>query len=301
MKILLTGSGGFVGKNLSAYLKNFGSIDIVPINVRAPLHKLQFSEGDVIIHLAGKAHDLKRTSDDEEYFTVNRDITIALFNQFIDSNTRDFIFFSSVKAAADTLDEILDEEFSPQPLTPYGQSKLQAENYLLNQKLPEGKRLIILRPCMIHGPGNKGNLNLLYSVVKRGIPYPLAAFQNKRSFLSIANLSYIIDKIICDSEIPGGIYNVADDEPLSTNQVITLIAEASNIKPKLWAINASLIKAVAKVGDALRLPLNSERLKKLTESYVVSNDKVKNALKIDKLPISSSEGLLNTIKSFHSS
>src|SRR5690606_25548025 len=137
--------------------------------------------------------------------------------------------------------------------------------YLLSKKLPGGKRLFILRPCMIHGPGNKGNLNLLYKIVKLGIPYPLGAFQNKRSFLSIENLLFIINSILADSSIKGGVYNLADDDPLSTTEVIEIIAKASHVKARIWTIFPSFISTLAKLGDKIHLPLNSERLKKLTE------------------------------------
>src|SRR5690606_27975560 len=109
------------------------------------------------------------------------------------------------------------------PLTPYGKSKLEAELYLLAQKLPERKRLFIIRPCMIHGPGNKGNLNLLYKVVEKGIPWPLAAFHNERSFLSIDNLSFLIEKMLMHTDLASGVYNFADDDALSTNSLVKLI------------------------------------------------------------------------------
>jgi len=312
--ILISGINGFVGSNLSLYLK--GNRHLVSGLGREQSNQTienpsEFTWDDLslikrkgfhaIIHLAGKAHDLKKTSDDEEYFKVNTDLTKSLFDLFLQSEIRDFIYFSSVKAVADKVDGILKEDLTPSPYTPYGQSKLQAESYLLSKLLPAGKRLFILRPCMIHGPGNKGNLNLLYKVVKRGIPYPLAGFQNQRSFLSIHNLNYIIEKIISDQNITGGIYNVADDAALSTNDVIKIIAKADGKEARLWKINTGIIKIIASIGDKLRLPLNSERLKKLTESYVVSNNKIKHALKIENLPISSREGLLTTIKSFRSS
>src|SRR5690606_13373271 len=130
-----------------------------------------------IIHLAGKAHDTQNTSSPEEYFQVNTELTKQLFDKFLQSNARDFIYFSSVKAVADTVSGLLGEDVTPNPQTPYGQSKWQAEQYLNSQPLPEGKRLFILRPCMIHGPGNKGNLNLLYQVSSKGLPWPLAAFE----------------------------------------------------------------------------------------------------------------------------
>jgi len=175
---------------------------------------------------------------------------------------------------------------------------LEAEQYLLAQTLPEGKRLFIIRPCMIHGPGNKGNLNLLYKVVEKGIPWPLAAFHNQRSFLSIDNLSCLVEQMLVQVEVQSGVYNFADDDALSTNELVALISETLSKKPKLWSISAGLIKGVVKIGDVLPLPLNSERLKKLTESYVVSNAKIKQALGIDKLPLTAKEGLEKTIKSF---
>ena len=298
MKIIVTGSSGFVGSSLGLHLKETGKFHVSPLNARMPFSSSDVSNALAIVHLAGKAHDLKNTTKRDQYFSINRDLTIKLFDLFLKSDIRDFFFFSSVKAVKDTATGVLTEDDLPDPLTAYGQSKQEAEAYLMNQKLNDGKRLFIIRPCMIHGPGNKGNLNLLYSVVKKGIPYPLAAFENKRSFLSIDNLNYIIERILKDEKIEGGIYNVSDDEPLSTNKVIEVIARASGLKPRLWKINKSVVKGLASVGDKLHLPLNSERLKKLTESYVVSNKKIKKALNINKLPLSSSEGLSLTINSF---
>lgn len=296
-KIIITGATGFVGKNLVTYIQENRIGDIIPLNLREPLPK-ELPVADAIIHLAGKAHDLKKTSKPEEYFEVNYEKTRKLFDLFIQSNSKAFIYFSSVKAVADTVEGVLVEDAIPDPKTPYGQSKLKAEEYLLSKELPEGKRIFILRPCMIHGPGNKGNLNLLYKFVKKGIPYPLGAFDNKRSFLSIDNLLYILEQIIKNTDISGGIYNVADDEALSTNFLIKIIADASDSTPKVWCISKKLITGVAKIGDKLHLPLNSERLKKLTESYIVSNEKIKKALNIEKLPVSSKDGLIKTIKSF---
>jgi len=299
-KIILTGGSGFVGQNFISYFNSKKLGDITFLDLRKELPPSLLSANS-IIHLAGKAHDLKNASNPQEYFEVNFEKTKHFFDLFLNSNCQDFIYFSSVKAVSDSVSGVLTEEVVPNPLTPYGQSKQQAEVYLLKSELPIGKRLFIIRPCMIHGPGNKGNLNLLYKIVKRGIPYPLGGFENQRSFLSIQNLNYIIERILIDQSIPGGIYNIADDEPLSTNQVIEIMAEANGSKTKLWRINSGIIKTIAAIGDRLHLPLNSERLKKLTESYVVSNNKIKHALKIDKLPISSKEGLLTTIKSFRSS
>lgn len=295
MNIIITGATGFVGKNLSKFLKE-KEHHISPLSLRKAWELDQNAEA--IIHLAGKAHDTKNTSAEKEYFEINTELTKKLFKEFLNTTAQDFIYFSSVKATADTVEGFLDENHTSNPQTPYGKSKLEAEEYLLSQKLPENKRLFIIRPCMIHGPGNKGNLNLLYKFVQKGIPYPLAAFENKRSFLSIDNLNFLILEMLSNKNVGSGIYNFADDEVLSTNELVKLIANTSGKKEKLWKISSKLISATAKMGDVMKLPLNSERLKKLTENYWVSNQKIKNALGIAKLPVSASEGLEKTIKSF---
>jgi len=295
MNVTITGVSGFVGQNLSKYLEE-NNCNITGLSLRNNWKLI--ANSDAILHLAGKAHDTSNTSADEEYLGANTELTKKLFDEFLRSDIRDFIYFSSVKASADTVDGILDEEHTSDPKTPYGRSKLLAEQYLLSKDLLEDKRLFIIRPCMIHGPGNKGNLNLLYKVVEKGIPWPLAAFENERSFLSIDNLNFLILQILKDKSIQSGIYNFADDKSISTNDLIKIIGKASGRKSKLWRLPSGMITSAAKLGDTLKLPLNSERLKKLTESYQVSNEKIKNALHIKKLPVSAEEGLFKTIKSF---
>ncbi|MDM1444006.1 NAD-dependent epimerase/dehydratase family protein [Myroides odoratimimus] len=298
MNVLITGSSGFVGQNLVPYLGNKEHyIDTLSLRNEDWQSSIPTTT-EVIIHLAGKAHDTANTSSADEYFKVNRDLTIELFDHFIKSDAKDFFYFSSVKAVADTVEGVLKEDVIPNPYTPYGQSKKEAEKYLLNASLPEGKRVFIIRPCMIHGPGNKGNLNLLYKVVEKGIPWPLASFDNHRSFLSIDNLCYLVNKMMQNPNVSSGVYNFSDDKALSTNELVILIAKVSNKKPKLWHISKGFMSSIASIGDKIKLPLNSERLKKLTENYVVSNDKVKEVLGIEKLPVSAEEGLERTIRSF---
>ncbi|MEA9413118.1 NAD-dependent epimerase/dehydratase family protein [Flavobacterium sp. PL02] len=296
IKILISGLTGFVGQNLSKYLLN-NSFEINPISLRNLNWKKNF-EADVIIHLAGKAHDTKKSSDTSEYFKVNTDLTKELFDAFLESKARDFIYFSSVKAVADEVIEVLYEDVLANPKTPYGQSKLQAEEYILSKEISQSKRVFIIRPCMIHGPGNKGNLNLFYNLVKKGIPYPLAAFHNERSFLGIDNLNFLIKEIILNKNISSGIYNFADDEVLSTNQLVEIISSVANKKNLSIAIPKSIINSLGRIGDLIKLPLNSETIQKLTENYRVSNQKIKTALGVDKLPNTAQQGLEKTIKSF---
>ncbi len=179
----------------------------------------------------------------------------------------------------------------------YGKSKLAAENYILSKEIPKNKRVYILRPCMIHGPNNKGNLNLLYSFVSKGIPYPFGKFENKRSFVSVDNLCFVINELIDNKNIASGIYNIADDESLSTNQLVSIIGDVVNKKAKILNVPKSLVKLIAKVGDVLPLPVNSERLQKLTENYEVSNLKIKKAMQ-KNLPLSAEKGLKKQLHHF---
>jgi nucleoside-diphosphate-sugar epimerase len=295
--IFITGATGFVGPHLLKHL-NAQSYLIKGINLRNPNWYSELdADVSTIIHLAGKAHDLKKVTNPHEYYEANFELTKQVFDSFLLSDASVFIFMSSVKATADEVKDILTEENSPNPKTHYGISKFQAESYILNQQLPEGKRVYILRPCMIHGPGNQGNLNLLYKLTSRGIPWPLGAFDNKRSFCSIDNLMFVIKELIERDDIPSGVYNVSDDIALSTNEVISILAESQNRKPKICNISKGLIEYAAKIGNVLKLPLNEERLQKLTDSYVVSNQKIKTAIG-KPLPVSSREGLLKTFNSF---
>lgn len=289
--IYLTGGSGFVGLNLLSYLTD----------------EYQFRNGirgediivkeDIVIHLAGKAHDTKSVTQQDDYYQVNTELTKKVFDAFLQSSAEVFITLSSVKAVADSVDGVLTEAAVPKPKTHYGMSKLLAEQYILAQPIPPKKRVYIIRPCMIHGPGNKGNLNLLYKVVSKNLPWPLAAFDNRRSFCSIENLCFVISELIRREDIPSGVYNMADDEALSTNDLIRCMAESLGRQPKLLHLPINLIRKLARLGDWMKLPLNSERLKKLTESYVVSNQKIRNAI-AKPLPLTTKEGLRKTFYSF---
>jgi nucleoside-diphosphate-sugar epimerase len=295
MKIIITGASGFVGTNLKDYLKT--SHNVAAHSVRfIPEQRFDY-KADSIIHLAGKAHDLKNVFLPKEYYEANFELTKQVFDAFLKSNASTFIFMSTVKAVADQVKGVLTEESIPDPKTDYGIAKQQAEQYVLSHQIPAGKRVFILRPCMIHGPGNKGNLNLLYQLVSKGFPWPLGSFENQRSFLSIENLCFVIKELLENTAILSGIYQVADEQPLSTNKIVNLLGTSLNKKSRIWNIPIPCINGISRLGDYLNLPLNSERLHKLTEDYVISNSKIIAAIG-KPLPLHSDEGILKTFESF---
>lgn len=326
MKILITGVHGFVGSNLVEALKKEHTIyglDIISPEKDGVVKTFSWDDIDVdhgsglmvngsplevdaIIHLAGKAHDTKNKSAAEVYFKVNTGLTQKIFGYFLKSSAKKFVFFSTAKAAADKVDGILTEDVVPAPVGPYGESKIAAEKYILDSvhgsrfMVHGDKHWYIFRPCMIHGPGNKGNLNLLYNVVKKGIPWPLGAFENRRTFTSIENICFAVNGVLTQ-DVPSGIYNMGDDEALSTNELIEEICKSLGKKARIWKLPKGLMRGVAKVGGWLHLPLNPERLRKLTEDYVSSNAKIKKALGVEKMPVEAREGLERTLESFKES
>ncbi len=314
MKILITGVHGFVGSNLVKALSK--EHIIYGLDIISPLKEgIRFTFGwdnlddgqipdvDAIIHLAGKAHDTKNQAAADVYFKVNTELTKKVFDYFLaHESIKKFVFFSTAKAAADKVDGILTEDVVPSPVGPYGESKIAAERYILDKLTADGlpltdKQVYIFRPCMIHGPGNKGNLNLLYNVVKKGIPWPLGAFENRRTFTSIENICFAVNGVLT-KDVPSGIYNMGDDEALSTNELIEEICKSLGKKSHIWKLPKGLMNGVAKVGGWLHLPLNPERLRKLTENYISSNEKIKKALGVEKMPIDAKTGLKTTLESF---
>ena len=301
---LITGNKGFVGSNLVEYFKNQNKI-IQGIS-RYPLHnEISYEDLDeeiinnsnCFIHLAGKAHDLKNISNDVEYYDINTELTKKLFDKFLKSTCEVFIFISSIKAVTDSSENPITENINANPITIYGKSKLAAENYILSKEIPKSKRVYILRPCIIHGPHNKGNLNLLYSFVSKGFPYPFGKYENKRSFLSVENLCFVINELIDNPSIESGIYNISDDAAISTNDLVKLISK--ELKKPIRILNTPkfILNTLAKIGDLISAPLNSERLQKLTENFEVSNLKIKKAIQ-KELPLSSKDGIKKTISFF---
>ena len=308
MKVLITGVHGFVGSNLVEALKKEHTI--YGLDIIAPLKdgvEKTFSwedldagivpEVDAIVHLAGKAHDTKNQSAAEVYFKVNTGLTQKIFDYFLAQDSiKKFVFFSTAKAAADKVEGVLTEDVVPAPVGPYGESKIAAEKYIL-EHMPSDKQVYIFRPCMIHGPGNKGNLNRLYNVVSKGIPWPLGAFENRRTFTSVENICFAVNGVLT-KDVPSGIYNMGDDEALSTNELIEEICRSLGKKARIWRLPKGLMFFVARVSGWLHLPLNPERLRKLTENYISSNAKIKDALGVERMPVDARSGLRRTLESF---
>ena len=298
--INIVGHTGFIGRNLISYFKNKG-IEVSGVSVRNPDWKVQLQEGSFLVNLVGKAHDHQSVAIESEYYYANVELTKQIFECFLFSPAKVFIHISSIAALEEfESNSDLKEDDIPHPVSWYGKSKYAAEEWLLSQIIPLDKKIIILRPPMVHGSGDKGNLGLLYKFISKGIPYPLASFDNKRSFISIDNFSYFLEEIIkSNKDLVSGIYHISDDEAISTKDIILIIKKVINKRSRYVAFPQFLMKLVARIGDIIPIPLNTKRLKKMTSNLLVSNKKIKKALGVNDLPFSAHEGLEKTIRSFN--
>lgn len=296
MQILLTGSSGFLGKNIFAYFEK-STFRIQPIKARyEQIDDLDFNGNfDAIIHSAGIAHDINAQFENDDYAKANTQLSIALINKFLASEVKDFIFISSVKAIADTSNELLTEQSKRTPSTPYGISKLKVEEYIASLALPIEKRIFILQPTIMYGMGCKGNLASLVKFIKNKFPYPFASFKNERSYLNVKNLSYAIEQLLIRSDIKGGRFIVADDGAMSTLDLMELMAKEMGMPLSKLNFPKSFINFLARLGSILRLPFNQKKVAKITEDYVVSNQKLKSALSIERMPYTMSQGIKDMI------
>lgn len=299
MKIAIFGSSGFIGKNLLKSLKLKTELQEISLRNTSWRNNINI-DTNVFINLVGKAHDHKGTVTEKDYYYANVELAENIFEIFKKSNADLFIHISSIAALEEfESTKPLVESDECHPFSVYGQSKRKAEQWLINQSLSGNKKLIIIRPPMVHGPGDKGNLGLLYNIISKGIPYPLASFKNERSFISIDNFIFYIEEIIEKSNsLENGIYHISDNETVSTSKIVEIIKEVLQKKIPNISVPKLIIKKLARIGDFIPLPFNTNRLKKMTNALVVSNQKINAALTVRQLPFSAEEGLIKTIKSF---
>ena len=250
-----------------------------------------------VIHLAGIAHDLSNKYEQKDYNEINFKLTKKIFKKFLKSNNKIFIFLSSIKSVGDYNDKKITEKTKANPSSHYGISKLKAEKYILKKINYKLKKVYILRPSMIYGNSKKGNLYMLYNFIKKGLPWPFILFNNKRSYLSISNLNFVINELITNKYIKSGIYNVCDSEYLSTNQIVEIIKNETKSISLNIPISKKIIIKLFKVLDILNSKYNMKMLNKIIGNCIVDNSKLIKAIN-KKLPYNSKNEMRKTIRNF---
>jgi UDP-glucose 4-epimerase len=277
MRIAVTGSTGFVGRRyMQVPLANYAkeALDLR----RSSIDDLDLAETDVIVHLAGKAHDMQGGAE-EQYFSVNFELTRNLADRARESGVRQFIYVSSTKVYGDEVRTVLNEQSDCRPTDPYGESKFLAENYLISID-SEDFKVAIVRPPLVYGPHVKGNMIRLLNLASKKFPLPLANTGNARSMVFVDNLVALIDKIVVEKA--KGVLIAGDIKPLSTQELVTAIRNELGNRAGMFTIPGFIRPLIRKIRPALYL--------RLFGSFVVDNSGTNRKLNFVP-PFSSNDGI----------
>jgi len=230
MKILITGSSGYIGSNYIKFYKSH--YQFMPFSLQhQEIKNIEFNTIDVIIHAAAFVHQ-KEEYDKETYYQINTTYPLELAKLAKQNKVKQFVFISTVAVYGNS-NQIVSEKSNCSPITPYAISKLEAEKALL--KLEDKNFIVsIIRSPMVYGKNAPGNIGLLINLVKKMPFLPLSNIDNKRSFIYIGNLCHLINEIIIQQQ--NGIFLATDDKAISTSELITLIAKNMNKKVYLFQI-----------------------------------------------------------------
>lgn len=284
MKLLFTGASGFLGQNVKPLLENVYEVQTMGLtdtdNFKVDLSKNVpvFTETfDVVFHAAGKAHTIPNSVDEEKiFFDVNYQGTVNLCKALEQSTLpKAFIFVSTVAVYGVDFGANISEEHPLKGESPYALSKIQAEQYLTEWSAKNNVKLGIIRPSLIAGPNAPGNLGAMVNGIKTGKYLSIGGGTARKSVLMVQDIATLIPLLV----EKGGVYNVCDDIQPSFRELEIIISKQLNKKlPK--AIPFFLAKVMALVGDLLgsKAPINSLKLKKITESLTFSNEKAKKEL-----------------------
>jgi len=296
LNILITGANGFVGKALTKALLNAGYF--VRGAVRAlPQHpfiehenfeliaageinsQTNWSEAlksiDIVIHTAARVHMMNETALDPftEYREVNTAGTLKLVEDSIEAGIKKIIFISSIKVnGEETIDKPFTESDFCSPDDPYGLSKWEAEQGIIQKAFGRNISYTIIRLPLVYGDGVKANFQKLVQLVKSNIPLPLGAIKNKRSFLYIGNLSSAIFEIIRNPASHNKTYLLSDNDDVSTAELIRKIAKAYGVKRYLLPVPLFLFKLLGKITG------KQKAITRLLGSLQVDSSKVRQEL-----------------------
>jgi nucleoside-diphosphate-sugar epimerase len=283
MKLLFTGASGFLGQNIKPILSKQFEVktlglegDDIVANIATNIPEIS-GVFDIVLHAAGKAHTVPKTeAEKQSFFDVNYQGTVNLCKALERATLPSaFVFISTVAVYGLEFGENISEVHPLNGDTPYALSKIQAEQFLTDWCAKHGVMLSIIRPSLIAGPNAPGNLGAMVQGIKTGRYLSIGKGSARKSVLMVQDIAHLIPKLV----EKGGVYNVCDDTQPSFRELELIIAEQlGKNKPK--SIPYFMAKTMALIGDLLgnKAPINSLKLKKITESLTFSNEKAKNEL-----------------------
>ncbi|WP_444931359.1 UDP-glucose 4-epimerase family protein [Microbulbifer sp. SSSA002] len=262
-RILLTGASGFVGTALLSQLRKAG-YPVLPVYRRETEGGFQITDLssntdwsdalvdiDTVIHTAARVHVMEETAANPlaEFRRVNVEGTIKLAQQAASAGVRRFIYLSSIKVNGESTDNRapFNADEQCEPLDPYGLSKKEAEEALLELAGSSGMEVVIIRPPLIYGPGVKANFQSMMRWLSRGVPLPLGAINNRRSLVSMGNLVDLVRVCISHPNAANQVFLVSDDMDVSVTDLLRGLSCALGCNARLLPVPQSLLTSMLKV------------------------------------------------------
>ncbi|MBC3935991.1 SDR family oxidoreductase [Undibacterium sp. CY7W] len=267
--VLITGASGFVGQALTAHMLELGYHLICPTrqplttqhdDMRNPLITGLDAQTDwteylqqagAVIHCAARVHVMHETATDplSLFRALNVDASVNLARQAAAAGVKHFIYLSSVKVNGERSlpGHPLSEEDIAATHDPYGLSKYEAERALLTIGKKTSMAITIVRPPLIYGPGVKANFLSMMQAVRRGIPLPLASINNQRSLVYIGNLTHFLTHCLYHPQAKNEVFQVSDNQDLSTPALLKACAQALQVKPRLFAFPPGWLSVLARI------------------------------------------------------
>lgn len=283
MRVLVTGASGFVGRALLDHLLPSAAVQLraavrrcapeLHANIEQTLVEelgpntnwgSALLDVNAVVHAAARVHVIGERAKDPlvAFRRTNVDGTLALAKQAAQAGVRRFIFISSIKVNGEGTprDRSYTSESFPQPVDPYGASKLEAEFALRNLENKSGMEVVIIRPPLVYGPGVKANFLTLMGMVNRGVPLPFGLVNNRRSLVYVGNLVSAIECCLTHGRAAGRTYMVADSETVSTGDLLRIVANALGRPARLFPVPATILRLAGAMlgrGDTLNKLLGS--------------------------------------------
>ena len=281
-KILLTGSSGFLGSYILDFLKNknyevikVGRSVKSDINIDLSLNKLSKIDVDYVIHVAGKAHVIPKTKEENnKFFKVNYIGTNNLLYGLDTTKLQSIIFISTVAVYGKEVGELIDEKSPLLGNTPYALSKIQAEQSIIDFGITNNIKTVVLRLPLVSGKNPLGNLSAIIEAIDKSYYFRIGKGEAKKSIIAASDVANLIPELFNLN----GVYNLTDIKHPMISEIDSIIARKFNKRIK--RIPKGLIRIIAKIGDIFSFfPFNSSRFDKLTKNLTFSNKKLFNEIK----------------------
>lgn len=309
MRILVTGASGFIGRQLCSELKK-NSFEVRAVMRRETRSAYEYdclygelsdrffrseicNDVDVIIHLAGKAHQMgKNSASLDEMREVNRNLTLELAASAANAGVKRFVFVSSIGVnGVETLSGAIDESSPANPVKDYAVSKYEAENGLTQQCNKTSMELVIVRPPLVYAGNAPGNFQKLLKLVALGVPLPFSAVNNQRSMVSLGNLTDFLKTCAVHPKAAGQLFLVSDGDDLSLPEILKSLSIGMGRRARIFHVPVFLLYAVG------RLLGRGALMTQLCGSFVLNTAKARTLLNW-KPPFSARDELIRSARDF---